>query len=120
MALCMVELAGLVFVIAIGLPDLGDDLLAVDGGASGILSAAALVMFVFIGFEQIATLAEETNDAPRIVPRAMLLSIGITSLLYGLVAVTSISAIGWEALAGSDAPSQKLPPMCSVTGRPTR
>ena len=104
-ALCMVELGGLIFVIAIGVPHFGDeDLLLVHGGASGVLSAAALVMFAFFGFEQIATLAEETNDAPRILPRAMLLAIAIASFLYVLVAVASISAIGWEALAASDAP----------------
>jgi APA family basic amino acid/polyamine antiporter len=61
-------------------------------------------MFAFIGFEQIATLSEETNDAPRIVPRAMLLSIAITSALYVFVAVAAISIMGWEALSSSEAP----------------
>ena len=104
-ALCLVELAGLVLVIAIGVPHFGEeDLFLVHGGSAGIFSAAALVMFAFIGFEQIATLAEETNDAPRIVPRAMLLSIAITSLLYVLVAVASVSIMGWEALGSSEAP----------------
>jgi APA family basic amino acid/polyamine antiporter len=104
-ALCLVELAGLVLVIAIGVPHLGEeDLLLVHGGAAGIFSAAALVMFAFIGFEQIATLSEETNDAPRVVPRAMLLSIAITSLLYVLVGAASISIMGWEALSSSEAP----------------
>lgn len=104
-ALCLVELAGLLLVITIGVPHFGEeDLLLVHGGTAGILSASALVMFAFIGFEQIATLAEETNDAPRIVPRAMLLSIAITSLLYVLVALASVSIMGWEALSSSDAP----------------
>jgi APA family basic amino acid/polyamine antiporter len=104
-ALTLVEVAGLVFIIAIGVPHLGDvKLLAAQHGATGIFSGAALVMFAFIGFEQIATLAEETNDAPRIVPRAMLLSITITSLIYVLVAVAAVSVLGWQALAGSDAP----------------
>jgi APA family basic amino acid/polyamine antiporter len=104
-ALCLVELAGLVLVIAIGVPHFGDeDLLLVHGGTTGVISAAALVMFAFIGFEQIATLAEETTDAPRVVPRAMLLSIAITGILYMLVAVASVSIMGWEALGSSEAP----------------
>jgi APA family basic amino acid/polyamine antiporter len=104
-ALCLVELAGLIFVIAIGVPHLGDaDLLLVHGGASGLLSGAALIMFAFIGFEQIATLAEETTDARRTVPRAMILSIAVTSLLYTLVAIAAVSVVGWEQLSGSQAP----------------
>src|SRR3970282_1086282 len=54
------EAGGLVFVIVIGVPHLGDvDLLKAEMGAAGIFSGAALVMFAFIGFEQIATLAGE-------------------------------------------------------------
>ncbi|MEX2159228.1 MAG: APC family permease [Dehalococcoidia bacterium] len=104
-ALTLIEAAGLVFVIAIGVPHFGDvDLLAAKGGAFGIFSGAALVMFAFIGFEQIATLAEETRDAPRTVPRALLLAIVVTTALYLLVAVSAVSVLGWEALSDSDAP----------------
>jgi APA family basic amino acid/polyamine antiporter len=94
-----------VFVIAIGVPHLGDvDLLEAEMGAAGIFSGAALVMFAFIGFEQIATLSEETRDAVHIVPRALLLAIAVTSGLYLMVAVAAVSVLGWEKLSGSEAP----------------
>ncbi|MEX0800145.1 MAG: APC family permease [Dehalococcoidia bacterium] len=104
-ALTVAEVAGLVFVIAIGVPHLGDaDLAEAPAGASGVFSGAALVMFAFIGFEQVATLAEETRDASRIVPRALLLSIAIASALYLATGVAAVSVLGWEALSASDAP----------------
>ena len=103
--LTLAEVGGLVFVIVIGVPHLGDvDLLHAEMGAAGIFSGAALVMFAFIGFEQIATLAEETRDAARIVPKAMLLAIAVTSGLYLAVAVAAVSVLGWEALSDSEAP----------------
>ena len=103
--LTVVEFAGLVIIIVIGMPHIGDvDLLEAQKGAGGVFGGTALVMFAFIGFQQIATLAEETVDAPRIIPRAMLIAVGITSVLYVLVAVAAISVLGWEALSVSKAP----------------
>jgi APA family basic amino acid/polyamine antiporter len=103
--LTLIEAGGLVFVITIGVPHLGDvDLLESEQGVAGVFAGAALVMFAFIGFEQIATLAEETQDAARTVPRALLLALGITTVLYLLVAVAAVSVLGWEALSATDAP----------------
>jgi APA family basic amino acid/polyamine antiporter len=101
----LVEVAGLVLVIAIGLPEIPDaDLTRLDNGIGGVLSGAALVMFAYIGFNEIATLAEEAEDPTRTVPRAMVLSIAITTVLYILVAVSALSVLGAAALADSDAP----------------
>jgi APA family basic amino acid/polyamine antiporter len=72
--LTFVEMAGLVFVIIVGIPHLGDNnLLETKAGAGGLFSAAALVMFAYIGFEQIATLSEETVNAAHVIPGAILL-----------------------------------------------
>lgn len=104
-ALTAVEAGGLIFIIAIGVPHFGDvDILQANSGATGVFAGGALVMFAFIGFEQVATLAEETRDASRVVPRAMLLAIGISCALYLLVAIAAISVLGWESLSATDAP----------------
>ncbi len=101
----LIEVAGLVIVIVIGIPHLGNvDLLQTKAGATGVFSGAALVVFAYIGFEQIATLSEETRDAAFVIPKAILLSIVITTALYLLVAVSAISVLGWETLSRSDAP----------------
>jgi len=101
----LVEVAGLILIIAIGVPHLGDvQLTDFNKGAGGVLSGAALVMFAFLGFSQIATLAEEAEDASRVVPLAMVISIGLTAVLYVLVAVAAVTVLGWEALSAADAP----------------
>jgi APA family basic amino acid/polyamine antiporter len=68
------------------------------------MSAAALVFFAFIGFDEVVTLSEETRDPSRTVPRALLLSLGISTLLYVMVGVAAVSAVGAEALGASDQP----------------
>jgi amino acid transporter len=101
----LVEVAGLVLVIAVGVPHLGNfDLTEFNGGARGVLSGAALVMFAYLGFSEIATLAEEAENPTRTVPLAMVLSIVITTALYILVAIAAVSVLGAQALAASDAP----------------
>jgi APA family basic amino acid/polyamine antiporter len=100
-----VEVAGLVLVVAVGVPHLGEARpLDFDKGAIGVLAGASLVMFAFLGFSQIATLAEEAEDAARVVPRAMLISIAVCTLLYLLVAVSALAVLGSAALGASSAP----------------
>src|SRR6185295_5612442 len=73
-ALSAVQVGGLVLVVAIGLPHVGDVDLFTGPGVGGVLGAAALVFFAFIGFDEVITLAEETRDPTRTVPRALLLA----------------------------------------------
>jgi APA family basic amino acid/polyamine antiporter len=103
--LSLVQVGGLLLVIVAGWSHVGDvDLLSGPGGAGGVLSGAALVFFAFIGFDEVITLSEETRDPVRTIPRALLLALGISSLLYVLVAVVSVSVIGAGALASSPRP----------------
>jgi APA family basic amino acid/polyamine antiporter len=99
------EVVGLLAVLWVGLPLVGQvDLLELDHGWIGLGSAAALIFFAYIGFEEIVQLAEETRDPTRSVPRALLLCIAITTLMYVLVAVAAISVLGWEVLGASESP----------------
>jgi hypothetical protein len=102
--LSAVQVGGLLFVIAIGLPHVGDVDLFSGPGAAGVLSAAALVFFAFIGFDEVITLAEETRDPTRTVPRALLLALGVSTALYVAVAVAAVSVLGAGALAASPRP----------------
>jgi APA family basic amino acid/polyamine antiporter len=104
-ALSLVQVGGLLFVITIGAPHLGQvDLLSGAGGDGSIIGAAALVFFAFIGFDEVITLAEETRDPTRTVPRALLLALGISTLLYVGVAIAGVSVIGAEALGSAERP----------------
>lgn len=106
-AVCTVlELVGLVVVILVGLPKLGtiNYFEMAPTGFSGVVSAGTLIFFAYIGFEEIVQLSEETRDATRNIPRAVLLSIAITTVLYVLVAISAVSVLGWERLGSSASP----------------
>jgi APA family basic amino acid/polyamine antiporter len=75
-----------------------------EGGIGGILQAAGLLFFAFAGYARIATLGEEVTDPTRTIPRAIPLALGITLVVYAVVAVSSLLAVGPEVLAGSEAP----------------
>ncbi|GCE40469.1 amino acid permease [Rhodococcus sp. USK10] len=57
-------------------------------GWYGLLAAASLVFFAFIGFDVVATTAEETKDPQKALPRGILGSLAIVTVLY--VAVTLV------------------------------
>ncbi|KAB2920708.1 MAG: amino acid permease [Hyphomicrobiaceae bacterium] len=71
---------------------------------AGILSAALLAVFAFIGFETVVNLAEEVHDPKRMVPRAILLTLVLTTLLYVLVVWVALVAVSPAELARSSAP----------------
>ena len=56
-------------------------------GVSGIFTGAALVFFAFIGFDVVATAAEETRNPRRALPRGILGSLAICTTLYIAVAL---------------------------------
>ncbi len=100
-----VEVAGLIFFIIIGLGSLGKvDLLETPNGLSGILSASALIFFAYLGFEDIVNIAEETEKPKKTIPKALILSILISTLLYVLVAIVSVSMANSQTLGNSNAP----------------
>ena len=103
-ALSAIQVGGLVLIVVIGAPHVGDVDLLSGAGPTGVLGAAALVFFAFIGFDEVITLAEETRDPTRTVPRALLLALALSTLLYVGVAVASVSVLGAAALAASPRP----------------
>lgn len=71
---------------------------------AGIGAAAALAFFAFIGFEDMVNMAEEVRDPTRTLPRAIILALAITTLLYALVSVAAIWAVPAADLAASNRP----------------
>jgi basic amino acid/polyamine antiporter, APA family len=103
--LTIVEVAGVAIIIAIGIPSIGNvDLLETPAGFSGVIGAASLVFFAYLGFEGMANLSEEMKNPERDLPKAMLLAIAISTALYILVAISAVSVLGWQVLSESSAP----------------
>lgn len=97
-AMTMIEITGLALVVALGadqiqnlpdripqfiphgLPDLGR-----------IFAGAFLAFFAFTGFESLVNMAEEAEDAAKAIPRAILLSLGISTVIYIIVAFVAVA-----------------------------
>jgi APA family basic amino acid/polyamine antiporter len=73
-------------------------------GITGIILAFVLIFFAFIGFEDMANVAEEVRKPHKTIPRAIILSIIITGVIYILVSMSVVRILSWEELASSSAP----------------
>lgn len=75
-----------------------------SGMMTGIAFGAVLAFFAFIGFEDIVNMAEEVRDPTRVLPRAILISLTVTSLIYALVCWAAVRSVSLEGLAQSQSP----------------
>ncbi|MEV5679063.1 amino acid permease [Streptomyces sp. NPDC052179] len=72
-------------------------------GLGGITAGASLAFFSYIGFDAITTAGEEVRNPRRNIPIAIMICIGVVTLLYCAVAVSAIGALGADAV--SDKPA---------------
>lgn len=104
-ALTIVEAAGLVFVIAIGVPSWHRlNLFESPQGMSGLIGGGALIFFSYLGFDELGNFAEEMRDPARNLPRALYLSMIGATLIYVLVALSATAVVDWRELGASSAP----------------
>jgi APA family basic amino acid/polyamine antiporter len=75
-----------------------------SGGVYGILQSAGILFFAFAGYARIATMGEEVRDPARTIPRAITVALAIAVVVYGVVAVVALGALGADGLASSRAP----------------
>jgi basic amino acid/polyamine antiporter, APA family len=69
-----------------------------DYGWYGVLAGASIVFFAFIGFDIVATMAEETKNPQRDVPRGILATLGIVTVLYVAVSVVLSGMVPYTVL----------------------
>ncbi|WP_299538520.1 amino acid permease [uncultured Streptomyces sp.] len=74
-----------------------------DSGVAGITSGASLAFFSYIGFDAITTAGEEVKNPRRDIPIAIMICIGLVTLLYCAVALAAIGALGAGDVAGTPA-----------------
>jgi amino acid transporter len=112
-AMTLIEIGGLVVLVAAGAlsePDLATRLPemvqpgASPAGVLGLVSATLLAVFAFIGFEALVNVSEELHDPQRTLPRAIFLTLALTTLLYVLVVWVALVAVPPAELAASKAP----------------
>lgn len=115
-AVCtIVEVAGLLFIIAIGARYWGSvNYLEVppvaDAGTAGaltmalVLQGAVLTFYSFIGFEDMINVTEEVKDPRRNFPIAVMAALAITTVIYIAVGITAISVVSYAELSASGQP----------------
>ena len=123
--LTLVELSGLLLVILVGFyapprarPTSRRDGVRQPGDKSvflAVTAATSLAFFAMVGFEDSVNMAEETKDPVRNFPRMMLTGLGITGLIYVLVAIFAVAMVPVGELGESDTPLTKV-----VVGRAAR
>lgn len=122
----LIEIGGLIFILGVTgshLADLPGRLSHFDFAPpadlfvwNGIFLGAFLAFYAYIGFEDMVTVAEETKEPTRTVPLAILLAVGISTLLYMLVALAAVLALPVDELARTEAPFALL--YTRATGQP--
>ncbi len=108
----VVKLAVVIFFIAVGAfhIDTANYSPFLPFGWSGVLAGAGVVFFAFIGFDAVTTLSEECKDPQKDVPKGVIGSLVVCTLLYVLVAAIMTGAVSYTLLggAGEGAPMAKV------------
>jgi amino acid transporter len=119
-AITVLEVGALVYVLAINgdafgkLPERFGDMLpgsvteAGAGGWMGMLGAAFLAFYAYIGFEDMVNMAEEVKDSRRTLPKAILISVLVAAVIYVLIAIVAVLTVPIDKLAASKTPLAEL------------
>ncbi len=67
-------------------------------GWGNVFKAAGILYVTFIGFAIIATMVEELKEPERNIPRAMMLSVGVVTFVYMLIALTMTGIVAYDEL----------------------
>ncbi len=108
----LLEIVGLLLIIGVASPSLSELparrrewALPMDPAIwQGIFVGAFLAFYAFIGFEDMVNVAEEVRDPVRNMPRAILLVLGVSTILYFAVGFACVLVVPPGELARSDAP----------------
>ena len=101
-----IQLLGLFILIAVGLAETGPPkakFFKVES-FSGTLAATATLFFVYTGFEHMAALGSEVKNPGKTIPRAFLLTMVFTTIIYLLIAFTVLNIADPSELAKVDSP----------------
>lgn len=65
-------------------------------GFGGMLNGAAVIFFVFIGFNTVTMMSEETKNPQKTIPKALMLAFFVTFVLYIAVAFLLVGVLDWK------------------------
>lgn len=114
-ALVLVKISILLFFAAIGVGYLNVSHFTpfAPNGFSGVLEGSSLIFFAYAGFARIAIMAEEVKDPGHTISRSIVISLGVSMVIYLLVSSVGIGLIGYMGLSKTGSP---LAEAINVTG----
>lgn len=71
---------------------------------AGLISAAFIAFYAFVGFEDMVNIAEEVKHPQKAFPRAILTSLAVVTVLYILVTIVALGVVSPSVLGESSAP----------------
>lgn len=103
-AMVIVKMAVILLVLAVGIfyVDTNNWDPFAPNGITGVLKGVSAVFFAYIGFDAISTTAEECKDPQRDLPRGMMWSIVICTVLYVAIALVLTGIVSYDKLAVGD------------------
>lgn len=101
-----IQLLGLLLLIVLGLNSTGapDKEFFIIDSFSGTIAATATLFFVYTGFEHMAALGSEVKNPGKTIPRAFLLTMLITTIIYLLISFTVLNISDASELAKVNSP----------------
>jgi basic amino acid/polyamine antiporter, APA family len=113
----VIEVGGLVLIVVTGLVLAGEPAAAPAAAAgagqpwymgAGLGSAMVFVLFTYGGWNDAAYISAEVRDREKNMARALLMSIGLVTVLYVLVNLAYVNGLGYDAMTRSDAVAADL------------
>ncbi|MFZ1687986.1 MAG: amino acid permease [Flavobacteriales bacterium] len=100
----MVKLAIILLVIVVGVAyvDIDNWTPWLPNGFGGVMAGVSAVFFAYIGFDAVSTLAEESKDPQRDLPKGMILSLIVCTVIYIVLALVLTGMVGYKKLGVSD------------------
>ena len=108
LVIVMLTLMSLLYFILSGIPEIKREnfIPFAPNGNLSIAESSALLFFAFTGYARIATLAEEIKDPEKTIPKAVIITIAASILLYAAVSVVMTGVSGTNDISGSRSPLQ--------------
>ena len=108
----VLSVLGLVWVLVVAFSDIEFSTIDLDDFVppldtavwSGIFIGGFLAFYAFVGFEDMVNVAEEVHHPERTIPRAIFIALGLSTVLYALVAFAAVFTLPLDDLQNSRAP----------------
>lgn len=109
LAIVALTLVSLGAFVAAGIPSFDPARLApfAPHGWRGVAESCGLLFFAYTGYARLATLGEEVRDPEKTIPKAIMITLGFSFVIYLAVGAVAVGSVGAEALAASGSPLER-------------